>query len=302
MSIKRVRLITPRGGYTLLEVLAAIGITALLLGLLFSAVQKIRAAAARTECQNKLKEIGLALHNYHASHSQFPPGVTGDHPSSPMPYAGWCIRILPYLEKEPLWNQAVSAFSQNRDFLQNPPHTGLSTPVREFSCPSDSRVRQAQTAGNDQPQRAFTSFLGVVGYDAIRRDGVFFLDSQVRLSDISDGTSNTLAVGERPPSKDLMLGWWYAGWGQDKDGEGDMLLGVRTRNRTIYGPDCPFGPYEFQSGAFDNQCDAFHFWSPHSGGANFLFCDGSVRFLSYGANPIMPALASRAGGEAQSVP
>jgi prepilin-type processing-associated H-X9-DG protein len=141
----------------------------------------------------------------------------------------------------------------------------------------------------------------VNGRDAFHEDGVLFLDSAVRLTDVTDGTSNTLAVGERPPSADLILGWWYAGWGQAKDGEGDMVLGARTRNHSIYGRGCPSGPFEFQPGSFGNQCDAFHFWSPHSNGANFLVCDGSVRFLSYSANRILPALATRAGGEADTL-
>ena len=133
-------------------------------------------------------------------------------------------------------------------------------------------------------------------------DGVLYLGSTTRLSDVTDGTSNTLAVGEWPPSRDLILGWWYAGWGQDKDGEGDMLLGARTRNHSEYGRGCPAGPFDFKAGSFDDQCDAFHFWSPHPGGANFAFADGSVRFLNYSADSILPALATRAGGEAVNLP
>jgi prepilin-type processing-associated H-X9-DG protein len=101
----------------------------------------------------------------------------------------------------------------------------------------------------------------------------------------------------------MMLGWWYAGWGQDKDGEADAVLGIRTKNkRSPWGRSCPIGPYHYTAGRFDNQCDAFHFWSPHPGGANFLFVDGSVRFLRYEADPILPALATRAGGESVAVP
>jgi prepilin-type processing-associated H-X9-DG protein len=206
------------------------------------------------------------------------------------------------LEDGALWQQVVAAYEKDKDFLHDPPHTGLSTPVRHFQCPSDSRVRTAQLVGKSQLPRAFTSYLGVDGHNALRRDGVLFVDSQIRLAEITDGTSTTLTVGERPPSADLILGWWYAGWGEDKDGEGDMLLGARTRNNGTWGPGCPEGPYDFKPGSFDNQCDAFHFWSPHSGGANFLFCDGSVRLLPYSANAIMPALASRAGGEAIELP
>jgi prepilin-type processing-associated H-X9-DG protein len=104
--------------------------------------------------------------------------------------------------------------------------------------------------------------------------------------------------GERPPSADFWYGWWYAGYGQAGTGSADMLLGVRERN--LGGPfvsDCPAGPYHFREGRADNQCDLFHFWSLHPGGAHFLFADGSVRFLAYSADAILPALATRAGGE-----
>ena len=100
----------------------------------------------------------------------------------------------------------------------------------------------------------------------------------------------------------MIFGWWYAGWGQNKDGEGDMLLGTRTKNLTPLGKGCPYGPFDFKAGKFDDQCAAFHFWSPHPGGANFLLADGSVRLIGYGANDILPALASRAGGEPAAVP
>ncbi len=122
------------------------------------------------------------------------------------------------------------------------------------------------------------------------------------MAEIADGTAHTILVGERPPSTDLVFGWWYAGWGQDKDGEGDMLLGARTQNRSEYGRGCPTGPYPFKDGAFDRQCDAFHFWSPHRGGANFLFADGSVRLVTYSANDLLPALASRSGNEVFELP
>jgi prepilin-type processing-associated H-X9-DG protein len=122
------------------------------------------------------------------------------------------------------------------------------------------------------------------------------------MADISDGTSQTLFAGERPPSADFQFGWWYAGAGQLFTGSADMVLGVHERNvlplSIGYAYGCPPGPYSFGPGRMSNQCDMFHFWSPHNGGgANFLFADGSVHFLSYSAAPILPALATRSGGE-----
>jgi prepilin-type processing-associated H-X9-DG protein len=172
--------------------------------------------------------------------------------------------------------------------------------VPVFACPSDPRTLTPYDGGIVPV--AFTAYLGVEGTDQFRRDGVLFLNSGVRMTDITDGTSNTLMVGERPPSADHALGWWYGGWGQAEDGSCDSVLGVREQN-TSYPEPCPPGPYAFGPGRATNQCDAFHFWSLHfGGGANFLFGDGSARFLPYAAAPLMPALATRAGGESVSLP
>lgn len=126
----------------------------------------------------------------------------------------------------------------------------------------------------------------------------------MRFTDITDGTSNTLLVGERPPSKDLWYGWWYAGFGAGGNGTADMVLGVRENipPGDAFIPDCGGLPARFAPGRIDNMCDAFHYWSLHSGGANFLFADGSVRFLAYSADAVLPALATRAGGEVVEVP
>jgi prepilin-type processing-associated H-X9-DG protein len=149
---------------------------------------------------------------------------------------------------------------------------------------------------------AFTSYLGVSGLDYSTRDGVLFQDSEVRFAEILDGTSNTLMLGERPPSTDLQFGWWYAGIGQLWTGSGDLILGVREQNLLPILPGSPCGPgaYPFSPGGFKDPCAMFHYWSPHHNGANFALWDGSVRLIRYSANPIIPALASRAGGEVAS--
>lgn len=144
---------------------------------------------------------------------------------------------------------------------------------------------------------ALTSYVGVEGLDYLTIDGCLYLDSRTRFGDISDGLSNTLLVGERPPSKDRRLGWLYAGTGQAFSGSAEMVLGVRELNVSLQDSQCWVGPYEFSLGSFNNQCDLFHYWSPHANGANFLLADGSVHFLNYSMAALMPALASRAGGE-----
>ena len=152
-------------------------------------------------------------------------------------------------------------------------------------------------------QVAFSSYLGLGGSDLRSADGVVYCNSNVRLADIRDGLSSTLLAGERPPSADLFFGWWYAGYGQRGTGSTDMTLGVREVN--VRGPrfsGCAPGPYHFARGQLSNQCDQFHFWSLHAGGANFAFCDGSVRFLGYAADSVLPALATRAGGEVAVIP
>jgi prepilin-type N-terminal cleavage/methylation domain-containing protein/prepilin-type processing-associated H-X9-DG protein len=292
---------TTRPGFSLVELLVVIAIVALILGLTLAAIQRVRSSASSTTCMNNLRQISLALHNYHDSQGAFPPGVSYEDGKSPQPFMAWSARILPYLEQNALWESTLHAYSQEPFFEVDPPHIGFSTVLSVYSCPADSRTSQPMAVGGLQV--ALTSYLGVEGTNQYRSDGTLFLDSRIRVSDITDGTSNTLLVGERPASANGHLGWWYAGWGLEKDGAADSLLGARELNREgEYVSICPPGPYHFVSGQFIQQCDAFHFWSPHIGGANFLFADGSVHFLRYEVDSILPDLATRAGGESVSIP
>ena len=176
----------------------------------------------------------------------------------------------------------------------------LGTVLRVAVCPSDPIAQQPKLFPDFQV--GLTSYLGVNGQSTWKRDGLLFLNSGVRLVEVSDGTSNTLAVGERPPSSDGRLGWWYAGWGINKAGTANLHLGVRERSSLKRLPGCPPGPYHYgPSAAADKNCDVMHFWSYHPNGANFLFADGSVHFLSYSADSILPALATRAGGEVVAI-
>ena len=284
--------------FTLVELLVCIAIVSVLLGLLLPAIQKARAAVQRTTCENNLRQIGLALHGYHDSHQVLPSGVQGPL-SRPYPFMSWNAAILPYLDQNNLWNSIREAYLRDLDFLDIPPHVHRGTVVPVFACPADPR--SLSPAAKLLPvEIAFTSYLGIEGTNFRHMDGVLFLDSTIRVADVVDGTSNTLLVGERPPSADEKLGWWYAGWGQIQDGSAEMVLGVSEQNVSY--PECFRGPYRFGPGRINNQCDCFHFWSLHSGGGNFALVDGSVHFLPYSAHALIPALATRAGGEAQPVP
>ncbi len=290
-----------RPAFTLIELLVVIAIIAVLIGLLLPAVQKVREAANRLKCANNLKQLGLAAHNYHGTFDAFPPGVVSDAPGNDYPWLSWQARLLPFLEQEALWLQAVEAYRARRIPFGPPAHPGLMTVMPVFTCPSDGRLTTVQLARSKE--RTFTSYLGVEGRDLSSRDGVLHLSSRTRLADVRDGTSNTLFAGERPPSADLFFGWWYAGQGLGQTGAADMVLGARERNAGgLSVRRCPAGPYRFQAGRLDDQCALFHFWSLHPGGAHFLFADGSVRFLSYTADDVLPALATRAGGEVADAP
>jgi prepilin-type N-terminal cleavage/methylation domain-containing protein len=287
----------PRDGFTLLELLVVIAIIGILVALTASALMKARSAADRLACGNNLRQIGLGLLQYHNQYAVFPPGCENAASGSPYPFMSWSVRLLPFLEQEQVWAEAEQDFATVPEFRA---HAIRKLPMKVFACPADARM-----SGNPV-FLGLTSYQGTEGGNLESKDGILFLNSAVRIADIRDGTSNTLMVGERPPSADYMMGWWYGGWGQLQDGSVDLVLGVAEKN--VFSPywdaaeSCPPGPYQFAAGSISNNCDAFHFWSLHIGGANFLCADGSVHFIPYSASGLMPQLASRSGGEVAPVP
>jgi prepilin-type N-terminal cleavage/methylation domain-containing protein len=302
-----------RVGFTLIELLVVIAIIGVLIALLLPAVQQVRAAALRTQCANSLKHIGVALHAYHDVNRHLPTGLTARTPSDTPPeyqyYWSWMARILPHLEQQNLYKEADDFAHVGGNHwdpwgtASTPPNPALSLPQPMYECPADGRtlVNAFVKAPYRSVTVAFTTFLGVSGTNLYTKDGLFYRDSRIRFAQITDGTSNTLMVGERPPSKDLVFGWWFAGSGQSTtgvgSGSGDVVLGVRERNITE--PHCSGGPYDFGPGQLTNNCDQYHYWSVHPRGAHFLLADGSVHFFSYSVDPgILPAMATRAGGEA----
>lgn len=290
-----------RRGLTLFELLVVVAIIATLLAILLPAVQRVRSAAYRISCANNLRQIGLAAHQYHGVYATLPTGTTEVSPGVPASM-GWLVFLLPWVEKEPLWRQTQDAVRAELNPFRNPPHIGLATHVPLFVCPLDFRAAEPQFIDTYGYTVAFTSYLGVQGTDLRSRDGILFRGSRVGFGDVTDGLSQTLLAGERPPSADLIFGWWYAGVGFRTTGSCDMLLGTRERFEGSSRYDCPPGPHHYGPGRWDDQCAMLHFWSFHPNAAHFLFADGSVRLLDYSADAVLPALGTRAGGEVVAVP
>ncbi len=133
-----------RRGLTLLELLVVIGIIAILISLLVPAVQRVRAAAARTECSNHLRQLGLAAHQFHDQSHQFPSGMYWQKGKSHDRLSSWLTHLLPYVEQPALWQTTEQAYQVAKSPLVNPPHTGLATVIPVFTCPADGRVLNVQ--------------------------------------------------------------------------------------------------------------------------------------------------------------
>jgi prepilin-type N-terminal cleavage/methylation domain-containing protein len=311
-----------RAAFTLIELLVVIAIIAVLIGLLLPAVQKVRESASRTRCQNNLHQIALAVHKYADDNGTFPPGVNYNGPY--YYYWSWLAMIMPDVEQENLYNAALAWETPPSGTTFNywpwggfwlspstPANPALGKVVKTYFCPSDSReyntLPGSQWGGNGDV--AFTGYLGVsssTSADTVANNlnGVFVPQQQggktgkrVRITDITDGTSNTLMVGERPPSADLYYGWWFAGAGWDGSGTGDVILGFQETYYAQYGIGCSSKYLAYQAGNLEDPCHQVHFWSLHTGGSNWAMSDASVRFIPYSANAIMPILASYNGSE-----
>lgn len=292
-----------RRGFTLVEALVVIAIIGILLGLLLPAVQKIRQSAYKSACQNNLKQVALAVHSFDATYLQMPPYPLLKKPagSSSVTTMSWRVALLPFLEQDELFRTSLSAFDAMPLGTDVPPHTGYRHVVPVYVCPADGRLRSPLLTPSGKTV-GMTSYLGI-SYGDVKGDfkhvrpGI--LGSSRPLSEVSDGLSNTLMIGERPPPASLQAGNWYTSVEMEILGGPSLSLGF-PEALSIMGDPCYVPPY--QHGILENPCDRFHFWSLHFGGANFAMGDGSVRLIQYSARDIMPALATRSGGEVVELP
>jgi prepilin-type processing-associated H-X9-DG protein/prepilin-type N-terminal cleavage/methylation domain-containing protein len=302
-----------RLAFTLIELLVVIAIIGLLIGLLLPAVQKVREAAARIRCSNNLKQIGLACQSYHDAQGSLSPGYLAAGPyadgaTDTAPGWGWAAFLLPRIEQDNLYRQL--------DFTQPVPKSpAVQTVVKTYLCPSDvyppGAFAVTDAFGGALVQAAPCSYAACVGGDESETDGptgqgIFYRNSRTRLTDATDGTSNTLLVGERAWSN--ANGIWA----------GAVPDGVirRGQSNPCPGTGAAFYPAAtlVQAHAHLNNATADadggldDFSSRHTGGSNFVFADGHVAFIrsisgdnadgSYTADSLaFQALGTRAGGE-----
>lgn len=290
------RRIIVHNAFTLIELIVVIGIIAILVGLVLPAVQAARATARRLQCQNKVRQVTLALHSHTDIFSALPAGTELQDEAK---YLAWCGRILPFLEQQNTYSEFQSSLQLSRDLFSVADHPLFQAVNPAFSCPEDSRTLQPAIAEDSGKLVGLLSYLGCNGTNHDQRDGVLFGGSDVSWRAISDGLSNTLLVGERPPSPGNDYGWWYAGVGNG-DGTLDHTLGMRENTFSRFAT-AACEPNNFRRGEIMDECSTSHFWSLHTGGANFGLCDGSVRFFSFTQNDdILVSLATRDRGEVAS--
>jgi prepilin-type N-terminal cleavage/methylation domain-containing protein/prepilin-type processing-associated H-X9-DG protein len=297
---------TSKNGFSLLELLIVIALIGVLIGLLMPAVQRAREMAARASCMDNLRQIGIALTHYHDSQGSFPPDALEiDIPQQAAVPDGkadlsWQVLILPFIEQDAILKATMNAYQNDLIDYHNPPHTALTAVIPMYACPSDPRLHDPVTDVNGVTS-TLTSYIGVAG--GAVRDGVFGVKTGCRMADITDGLSNTLLVGERAPPNSYQAGWWYMVRDENLTYDGvvpgpNQSMNVSYQNSGFVTPWNCNGPFFYGPGTLDNACDRMHFWSLHSGGgANFLFADGSARFMSYAAVPIMIPLATKSGHE-----
>ena len=295
-----------RGGFTLIELLVVIAIIAILVALLLPAVQQAREAARRSACKNNMKQIGLALHNYHDTHTCFPPGnvVRGlvssncrasDRTSSvPNAHgAPWTVLILPFMEESALYDQFD--FSAGFGYtwsagMSAPNQTPQRMTMTKYHCPS-SPLSTSGYPGNHYygVSGGGTPETGCSSTYPNFRNGAFFLNSSIRMSHLTDGTSNVFLVGEQSmashPTNTSYTGTG-AGTGIPWSGTARGDNGTHGFHANVAGSQYAINSSRAQGDAGDHRWTVMTrtFSSHHQGGCHMMMADGSVHFLSENIN------------------